>query len=196
MRKDFLTCSAFIYSEKGEFLTKINIREYDRSERYIVIPDTPVLDDVKRCEVLIIASPAPYAYKGTIHTHNYEKIIKLYRETKKDNRIETRFNIEMTATVGSLIYSRRTYPMHTPIEVELVNISKNGVRFRSEPNDFYSGNVFNIYLKTGRKFKLLTAEVVNVTEPSVDFPFDFAEFGCRFVNIGHAAAGHGHKETV
>jgi hypothetical protein len=181
MRKDFLSCNAFIYSEKGEFLTKINIREYDRNERYIVVPDTPALYDVKRCEVLIIAAPAPYAYKGTIHTHNLEKVIKLYREEKKDNRSELRFKIDLTASIGSLIYARRTYPMHTPIEVELINISKGGIRFRSDPNSFYHGNVFNVYLKTGGKFKLLTAEVVNVREPAADFPFDHAEFGCRFV---------------
>jgi hypothetical protein len=160
-------------------LANIKIREYDRRERTIIVKDLPAFDNVIRCEVVVLTSPTPFVYRGTIHKHGYEKMIRLYREDRRENRKESRYNVDFKANIAGLIYDGKIYPMLMPIDVSVLNISRGGLRFRSAPNAFAGGNRFKILMMFGDDHKTLTAEVSNCPDPDAEN----ADFGCRLIGM-------------
>ena len=177
IQKDFSGCNVLIYRENGDLLTNEKIVEHNKNDRTIVVQDSPALNNVKRCGLLILTEPSPYAYKGTIHKHDMlHKLIGLYQEKEAENRKSDRYKVDLPAKIDSLIINGRTYPKQTPLEVRVVNISKSGIRLRAKPNAVNKGNIFDIRVENGGKDYLrLTAEVINCSEVSPEY----SEFGCR-----------------
>ena len=68
--------------------------------------------------------------------------------------------------------------MHTQIEVQMINISKGGTRFRSKPNSFVVGNRFHIQIQNSEAGAQLLAEVVNASSSSSEH----SDYGCRFID--------------
>ena len=94
--------------------------------------------------------------------------------------------LELSATIKlESISSKRTIfePNHAAFEVEVVNISKGGMAFRTTEllplNSFYNSKVV---LWTKESFDALI-EIVRMENLDDD---DRIEYGCRFVGISHA----------
>jgi hypothetical protein len=182
IRKDFTSCNALIYDEDMELLTSVKILSYDRNDNSIEVQSAPILDMVKKCELLILTEPLPYAYKGTIHKPmvnkaDTSKMIKLYQENRRENRSESRYKINLSTSADHLMYEGEEYRLHTPLDVQLTDISKSGLRLRAKLNAFAEGNSFNIQLRIGENDTKMLVEVVNTHDVE---PY-YSEYGCRFV---------------
>ena len=185
MRKDFVNCRTLIYGVDGELLANVKILDHNSSENTIKVQNLPALAGKKKCELLILTAPKPYSYKGTIHKTSVNKsdtgrLIRLYQELEVENRSEPRYSVNMLTNIEGLIFDDTVYKMHTPLAVQLINISKGGMRLRSVYNALAIGNRFHINVKIGGSDAMLTAEVANITDNETDY----SEFGCYFADIG------------
>ena len=183
MRKDYVSCRTLIYDEDGEFLTNAKILDHDSNENTIKVQNLPALDSRKKCELIILTAPKPYSYKGTIHKTSINKadsgkLIRLYKEKEAENRREPRYSTNILTRIEALIFDSTVYKMHTAIAVQLINISKGGLRLRSKYNALAIGNRFPVKVKIGDSNTMLMAEVTNITDSETDY----SEFGCYFVS--------------
>jgi len=184
VRKDFVNCRTLIYDEvDGEFLANAKILVYDSNENSIKVQNLPALDGKKKCELVILTAPKPYSYKGTIHKTSINKsdsgrLIRLYRGQETENRREPRYSTNILTRIEALIFDSAVYKLHTALAVQMINISKGGLRLRSKYNALAIGNRFPINVKIGDSETMLTAEVTNITDSETDY----SEFGCHFVD--------------
>ena len=176
MHKDFNDCNALIYSTEGEQIANVKIKQHHKIENYIELHETQELVTGQQYEVLILTTPLPYVYQGRYQKLGGRSILKLFRESRKENRRETRYSINLPAHISNLVYEDKLHALHTPLTTQLINISKSGMRFRAVFNALTVGNKFQLHMKIGDDEKVLTAEVVFC----LDSPPDFSEFGCRF----------------
>ena len=186
VKKDFVNCRTLIYDEDGAILANVKILDHDSNENTIKVQNLPALDGRKKCELLVLTAPKPYTYKGTIHKTSVNKsdsgrLIRLYQEQEAENRKEPRYSINMQTNIEGLIFDDTVYDMHTPLAVELINISKSGMRLRSKYNALAIGNRFHVNVRISGSDTMLTAEVTNITDSKTDY----SEFGCYFVDIGN-----------
>jgi len=182
MNRDFSGCNAIVYTQTGDMVCTVKILSHDDAEDFVLVLDTPALKEIYRCDLLILTSPQPYTYKGTIHSHDgTSKRIGLYQEAEAENRREARFKVDLPVVVEHLLFDGKTFRLHTAIEGELLNISRGGLRFRARPDAFAVGNCFLLRIKSGdEEEKVLTTEVVNTLKVSNDC----TEFGCLLGNKG------------
>jgi c-di-GMP-binding flagellar brake protein YcgR len=185
--KDFTNCNAFLYDDKGDLLANVKIMEHNIIENYIVVLDTVYILTNKQspltagtlCDVLIPMAPIPYAYKGRIQKGSDRKRIMLFDQAEKESRKETRYKVDVPATIEGLFYDGEYFALRDNLKARLINISKGGMRFSSVPNALALGNTFQIRMRIGDNDKVLTAAVVFYKE----FPPDTAEYGCCIVNL-------------
>jgi hypothetical protein len=178
MLKDFNKCNVLIYDENDKLLVNARIYEHDARENYIVIQDWPELSNVEKCKLLILTSPAPYSYHGVIHRHRADRLIRLYEEVVRDSRGETRYKTDLPAKIEYLIYDGKAHPLHTKLNVKVVNISKNGLRIHGKDNVFNIDDHFTLSISMADNEKHLTGKVMNKRE----VPPDESEYGCRLVS--------------
>ena len=178
MSKDFKDCNAHIFDTEGTQVASVKVKQYHKIENYIEIQETSELVVGAQYEVLIFTTPLPYAYHARFQKHGGRMLLRLYKESRKENRRETRYNVNLPALIGSLVYDDKLHPMHTPLKAQLINISKSGVRFRSVHNALIVGNCLQMHMKIGDDAKALTAEVIFC----LDSPPEYSEYGCRLVN--------------
>jgi hypothetical protein len=173
--KDFSKCNALIYDTKENLLVNAKIWEHDDKDRYIVVQDFPELKGVENCRLLILTSPAPYAYTGVIRKHGLHKLIKMYEEHTEESRKEIRYKMDLPGYIESLIYEGKANPLHTMAEVRIVNISRSGLRMCGRENTINVGDGFVINLKIGENDKSLKGEVMNDRALSPEKH----EYGCK-----------------
>jgi hypothetical protein len=177
-RNDFNSCNALIYDEKGRQLANSKILIYDEHENTIRVKGEPSLEAGMLCDVLILAAPTPFVYKGRVYDLAHYKIIRLFQGKSSCKRRETRYNAELPAMVEGLVYDGKLFPLKMKMGAQVINISKSGLRFRAGLNALTVGNRFQLRMKIGADEKLLTADVVN----SLDVQPNTSEFGCRLVS--------------
>jgi len=177
--KDFTNCNVLIYDEEDNLLVNAQIWEHDTKERSIVIQDWPELANVKRCKLLVLTAPMPYSYLGTIHKDAFRKLIRLYEENMEENRKEIRYKIDLQGSIESLIYDGKSYPLHTELQVQIVNISKSGMRIYAKDGTLNIGDTFQINISISGNDKLLVGKVVNDRH----MPPDHSEYGCKLINL-------------
>jgi hypothetical protein len=173
LQKDFKKCNVLIYDEEDKQLANIKIWEHNFNENYIVVQDWPELSGVERCKLLILAAPAPYSYTGTIRKHGFDLIIKLYEEQLAENRRETRYKTDLTGHIESLVYDGKSYPLHTKLDVKIINLGRSGIRMHTKENTLMLNDNFTVRVKIGENDKLLKGKVVNLRNVP---PHD--EYGC------------------
>jgi hypothetical protein len=178
LSKDFKECNVLIYDVEGNLLVNAEIWEHNIKERYIVVQDWPELAGVSRCKLLILTAPMPYSYLGTIHKRSFEKLIKLYDEHMEENRKEIRYKTDLPGNIENLVYDWTSYPLHKALEVQIVNISRNGIRIQAKDNTLNVGDIFQINIKISGNDKLLMGKVANYRYISQDH----CEYGCFLVS--------------
>ena len=96
------------------------------------------------------------------------------KENGRDKRKDTRHKADFKSSVDALIYDGDTYPLFNPISVNVVEISKSGIRFNAPSNTFTVGDNFTMQIKLNENDKSFTALVVNITTKDDDD----CEYGC------------------
>ena len=107
----------------------------------------------------------------------------MYRGRERENRGAVRYMINSQAVIENLIYDNKASQLHTPLSIELVDVSKSGVRFRSRNYSLTDGDRFQMRMKMNESEKLLIADVVH----HVDKEAGITEYGCRFLVGGEKA---------
>lgn len=97
---------------------------------------------------------------------------------KKENLIEKRRVIRHKADfksyINALICDDDTYPLFAPIVINVVDISKNGIRFNAPRNTLLAGDKFMLQVRLKEDNTLFTALAINI----IDINDDESEYGC------------------
>jgi hypothetical protein len=176
---EYVGCTILIYDDMGNDMGKTTVTAYDKNTMWIRVKKMPPALDINHvCRVLMLTSPAPREYQGRIIAHGTGKAIAVFKGKEKESRKAARYKVDFTALIENLIYDEKAYPLHTPLVVNLINISKNGVRFRAPFYSLYDGISFQMRMKIDKSEKLLIAIVLNHRDKNAD---DISEYGCRFL---------------
>ncbi|MCL2222312.1 MAG: PilZ domain-containing protein [Oscillospiraceae bacterium] len=174
----YVGCAVILFDQDGNTIGNTTVIHNDNETLLMevqVLPDK--LSVGSTCRLLIFTDPEPCEYYGKIVTYKTKKVIALYRGRVRSKRREQRVAINTPAQIESLFYSGREYPLHTPVKVTLINVSKGGMRFSAKTDTSIRGNKFRARVSLGETEKLIVAEVVNV----VDAKLKQSEYGCKFV---------------
>ena len=175
---DYTDCSILIYDQAGNHLGSTVIKYYDKvSLRIEVQALPPNLGVSDFCKVLILSTPSPCEYQGRINKEGARKTIAMFQGHEKESRAAARYKVNYPAMIENLVYEGRAYPLLTPLEVGLINISQSGVRFSAPNNSLSEDDKFQMRMKISESDKLLIAEVVN----HKDNEMTASEYGCRFL---------------
>jgi len=178
LKGDHTGCSVLIYDADGNHLDSTLITSYDKTSlRMEVQRIHPELKAGSICKVMILTAPSPFEYHGRVKADGTGVYIALYLGQEKENRGAERYELSITVIIENLICDGRAYPLYTPLEVTLVNISRSGVRFRSPYNSFSIGDRFLMRMKISETDKLLITVVVN----KADIGTEASEYGCQFL---------------
>ena len=171
-------CAILIYDDAGSHLGTSTVIEHDRNSARIEVRDIPAALKVgNTCKILILSSPAPCEYDGRIISEGQKRYIAMFHGKEKENRAAARYKISTPAIIENLIYNGKAFPLHTPMDVMIVNISKSGVRIRAPYYSFLNGDRFQLRMKISDAEKLLIADIVH----HVDFEPSSSEYGCSFL---------------
>lgn len=101
-------------------------------------------------------------------------------ENKKSNekRKSIRHKVAFQSSIYALICDGDTYPLFAPILINVVDISKKGIRFNAPPNTLLVNDKCMLQVKLKDDSNLLSALVVNISDKSADE----SEYGCLLVN--------------
>jgi len=171
-------CAILFYDEAGSHLGSSTVIEHDRTNTRVEVLELPAALRVGNfCRILILSSPAPCEYRCRIISEGPKKYVAMFFGKEKENRATTRYGINTSAVIENLIYKGRAYPLHTPLTVQLINISRSGVRFRAPYFSFSDGDRFQMRMRISESEKLLVADVVHY----VDNGHSSSEYGCSFL---------------
>lgn len=175
---NYTDCAVLIYDEAGNHLGDTTVANHDRIGVRVEVQELPAALHVGSiCKLLILSSPAPCEYEGRIVSEGARRYIAMYHGKEKENRTTTRYKVSTPAIIENLVYNGRAYPLHTPIPVSLVDISKSGVRFQAPYHSFSDGDRFQMRMKISSNEKYLIADVVH----HADNEALSSEYGCNFL---------------
>lgn len=178
---DFRECSILIYDAAGNYLGSTVVTEYDKSALRIEVEALPrILYPGNSCRLLILTAPSPCEFQGRVIKEGAKILLAMYQGQEMENRGAVRYKINFPAFIENLIYNGKAYPLLTPLKVELVNISKSGVRFNAQPYSLIEEDRFQTRLRIGDGEKLLIAIVKNHLD-KFDNSSEKAEYGCQFL---------------
>jgi len=167
-----------IYDKTNTHSGSSVVTQHNKDTQKIVVEEAPSSLKVgDSCRILILSSPKPCEYQGRMISENPKTIIVIHHGREREGRGAVRYSIKSPAFIENLICASRAYRLHSPLEVELINISKSGVRFRSQYYSLLDGDRFQMRMKINNIEKLLIADVVN----HMDIDAETSEYGCRFL---------------
>jgi hypothetical protein len=154
------------------------VTNYDKDRLRLEVQELPSnLDVGSICKLLILSSPTPCEFLGRITKEGAKRPIVMYKGQARSKRSDERHDVNLPAYIEAMIFDGHSYILFSHLEVELINISKSGVRFRSPLDSFCSGHIFRMRMRIGDKDKLLISEVTNY----FDKGSEWSEYGCRFL---------------
>ena len=175
---DLTGFSVLIYDTNGTHLGSTTVISHDRKTQWIQVKHIPSgLRTNDSCKLLVLSSPSPCEYQGKIKREGADSYIAIFQGQEKESRGATRYKVNTSALIDTLIYDRQPFSLHTPAKVDLINISTSGARFRAPFYSFIKGVIFQMHFTISGSQKMLVAEIVNYTdkEPAS------SEYGCRFL---------------
>ena len=189
---DYTGCSILIYDEAGNHLCDTVVTYYNRITLLVEVGETPEsLEESDACRLLILTSPAPCEYRGRIIRIGKGKLIAMYDGKENEKRGESRYIVRLPAVIENYICDDKVYPLHTPIAVEMVNISKNGARLRMPRYAMSTGDRFRMCVTINDRYKNVIAEVKNQTHTGSES----SEYGCRFLVCSDGGVCYEHKRA-
>jgi hypothetical protein len=177
---DYTGCDVLIYDIDENFLNCTTIETYDKDLMWINVRQlNSALKFGDICRILVLSSPLPHEYQGTVVKNGIHITIAIYRGKERKMRSDRRYAITMPARIEKLIYNGKAHPLQNAVVICLINISKNGVRFRAPYNALSVSDTFIMCLRINNKDKFLKTLVINCKE--VDSAY--SEYGCRLKSI-------------
>ena len=175
---DYTGSTILINDTEGNLLSSTIITSCEKETLRIEVEEMPeALVNGASCRLLILSSPAPYEYQGRVLREGSRMSIALFRGQEMENRGNMRYKINSPALIEHLVCNGQAYPLHTPLKVELMNISKSGVRFSTPYYAMTNGDRFQMRMKISDSEKLLIADVNNC----LDNGTESSEYGCLFL---------------
>jgi len=175
---DYTDCPILIYDMNNNQLGSTVVTNHDKKALRIEVRQVPEsLNSGDGCRLLILTTPAPCEYQGRIVREGAGKVIALHHGREKESRSDTRYKVSFPALIENLVCDDKAYILHTPLEVELVNVSKSGMRLRAPFYSLLNKDVFQIRMKISGQEKLLIAKVTNYMDKNTKT----SEYGCRFL---------------
>ena len=99
---------------------------------------------------------------------------KKMEEKAWEKRKGVRHKADFQSSINALICDGDTYPLFAPILINVVDISKSGIRFNAPHNTFLVGDKFTVQVKLKEDYKFFAAMVINIMEKDSDE----SEYGC------------------
>ena len=175
---EYVGCTALVYDNAGEDIGRTFVTDYDKVANLITLKKCPEeLNIGDMCRLLILTEPVPQECHGKIKSDMGNKVIALFKYEEKEKRGASRYKVKFTAFIEKMIYNDKSYELHRPVEIDLMNISTGGMRFYAKPDTVTHGDRFQIRIYLNMEVKVLVAQIVNhiQTDP------DRIEYGCRFI---------------
>ena len=175
---DYTGCTVLFYDTSGYQLGSSIITQYDKRSLRVIVRDVPhTLDAGSECRLFILSSPVPCDYQGRILKEGARKVVAMYLGKEHENRGAERYKVNYPALVENLICDGRAYPLHAPLAIKLINISKSGIRFNAPGYSLTDGDRIQIRVKLNENDKLWIVEVVNHTDRDAKE----SDYGCRLL---------------
>ena len=175
---NYLNCPVLLYDEDGNDISRSKIVEYDMNSKRVILETVPsCLKDGDTYRLLILTEPSPREYQGRFKRDIWGEYFALFRGQAREGRQAMRHKVNMLAFIENMIYDGKAYTLLKPLEIQLINISVGGMRFRAPLNALTSGDRFQTSVALKDEKKLLIAEVVNHRQANQTS----AEYGCRFL---------------
>ena len=172
---DYTGCDIIIYDETGDHISSTKVISYDKKAlRMEVLEMPPELGVGSVCKLLILTSTTPCEYQGRVVRGSTKRVIALYYGHEKESRWTERYKVSSPAQIEYLIFEGKAYPLHTPLSIEIINISKSGLRFIAKYYTMSDGDRFQMRMKISDNDKLFIADVVNHQDRSSSH----SEYGC------------------
>ena len=192
INNDYTGCSVLIYDEAGNHVCDTEVTYYNKNTLLIEVEDSlKTLDEHETCRLLILTSPSPCEYRGKINLIGKSKLIAMYDGKESEKREESRYIVRLPVLIENYICDDKIYPLHTPLAVEMINISRNGARLRMPKNTLSNGDRFRMSVAIKDKYKNVIAEVKNQTQNEADA----YEYGCRFLVCSEGGVCYEHKRA-
>lgn len=193
MRKNFIGCNAIIYDENDILLANVIIEEHNLQENSVAVSDVLELTVGILCKVLILTSPAPYSYLGRIHKRGRRKIITLFKgdvaEARKDSQ---RYKTDIPASIEGVVLEGKLYLMRNKVEGRALNISKGGLRLRTEYGSLNVGDRYQVHLQSNDLDISMFAEV----RGKIDTSDGYFELSSQFIAEEKPEVGEEALEDV
>jgi len=179
LKDDYTGYTVLIYSPDGDFLCEGVISSYDKKMQWIELRNTfpPSLNKDDICPLLIMTSPSPCEYKGRVVKDGWKYVFAIFKGKEKESRRMARYKVSFPATIEGLIIDGDTFPLYENLTVNIVNISRTGLRFSAPINSLLVGDKFLLRMSAVDNDRLYTAVVVN----SINKDSEVSEYGCRLV---------------
>jgi len=179
---DYKDCIALIYDDEGNQLDSIKIASYDKDLQYIFfVRDLPEEIQPKNsfCNVLILTQPSPREYRGKSMRYGTGFCLALFEGKNVEKRTATRYKTDIKGSIRALVYDEKPYSLHTPVDIECMNISKGGLRFRAPYETLIKGHIVQLHLELKDiEGKISTVMINNILDRK---NIDITEYGCNFV---------------
>ena len=178
LRGDYTSCSVIIYDVVGNHLGTTTATGYDKGSLRLRVREVPgILNLGDVCKLLILTAPSPCEFNGRIVRENLTEMIALFQGHEKEERGAVRYKVNYPALIENLVYDSKAFPLLEPLVVEMLNVSKSGVRFRAPINALSDNDRFQMRIKINENEKVLIADVVN----HFDQESGMTDYGCRFL---------------
>ncbi|MCM1064088.1 MAG: PilZ domain-containing protein [Eubacterium sp.] len=176
--KDLINCRVLIRdSISGELVADTAVEEYDARRNVLSVFSGALNGPTKnRLSLLALSKSGVLEYSG-----NLRKIsggmaeIALYGERKKESRNFTRYELKTEGRVEALLIGDTRIDLRKPVPVSVLNISANGILFRSDIDAFRRGS--KVRVRVGLKQNSFVGEYEIVRSQNRNK--ETAEYGCR-----------------
>lgn len=179
---DYTGCTAFIHDEKtGDRRAETIVRNHDRAEHIITVDARPFGSwDPSQVIVLVLSGGEITEYRGTMRKQkatDFRREIAIFKGQTKEARRTTRYTVVINARIENAIISGNVMRMPNPLDVQVENISTDGVLLHSAVSFFHVGSSFQLALDIGGQKTLLNTTVVRLKA----LVGGGVEYGCKFL---------------
>ncbi|MCL2203116.1 MAG: PilZ domain-containing protein [Defluviitaleaceae bacterium] len=178
---DYTGNAVLIYTAEGEYIQKSEIAQYNKRNFQLKLrgglPSFMKEGDVYA--LLVLAEPSPREYEGRVEVDKTDLVLVLYRGKEKESRRSSRYKVNFNAKIVSLVRHEEIFPLHTPLDAVVINISQGGLRISAPVNSLRKGDKMQIMVQFETTEKLMTALVTNYLDSN-----EYAsEYGCGLMGL-------------
>jgi hypothetical protein len=171
--------ATLVYDANGQYIKECLVTQFDaknyRMQLRSGVPESMEVGEIS--SILILVEPTPHEYKCRIIEFASERMFLLFHGKERENRRINRYKVDFDAHIISLLRDGEVFALHTSVVVKVINISRNGLRLRTQANTLRKGDRVHVKIQMEEIEKIMTALVVN----ELDAGSNLTEYGCAMV---------------